>query len=35
MGLELHHVRDVTFIDHLDCGAYKKFYPEVAGDHKK
>ena len=35
MGMELHHVREVIFVDHLDCGAYKRFYPEVTGDHKK
>ena len=29
IGLNLHKFREFIFIDHLDCGAYKKFYPEI------
>jgi len=29
IGLTLHHPRKVIFIDHMDCGAYKKFYPDM------
>lgn len=28
IGLNLHKFRKFIFIDHLDCGAYKKFHPE-------
>jgi hypothetical protein len=29
IGLNLHKFRQFIFIDHLDCGAYKKFFPEI------
>lgn len=29
IGLSLHHFREIVFLDHRDCGAFKKFYPEV------
>jgi len=29
IGLNLHKFREFIFIDHLDCGAYKKFFPEI------
>ena len=29
IGLNLHQFRQFIFIDHLDCGAYKKFFPEI------
>ena len=29
IGLALHNFREFIFIDHMDCGAYKKFYPEI------
>jgi carbonic anhydrase len=27
IGKSLHKFREIIFIDHRDCGAYKKFYP--------
>lgn len=27
IGKDLHHFGEIIFIDHKDCGAYKKFYP--------
>jgi hypothetical protein len=27
IGKDLHHFREIIFIDHKDCGAYKMFYP--------
>lgn len=40
IGLNLHHFRKIIFIDHEDCGAYKKFMPynnkkEELASHKK
>jgi hypothetical protein len=37
IGLNLHKFREFIFIDHLDCGAYKKFFPEIKtlDDEKK
>ena len=37
IGLGLHQFRQFIFIDHLDCGAYKKFFPEIktVDDEKK
>ena len=29
IGLDLHDFREIIFIDHIDCGAYKKFYPSI------
>ena len=29
IGLNLHKFRQFIFIDHIDCGAFKKFYPEI------
>lgn len=29
IGLALHDFREIIFIDHIDCGAFKKFYPEI------
>lgn len=29
IGLNLHKFREFIFIDHLDCGAFKKFFPEL------
>jgi hypothetical protein len=26
---DLHSFREIMFIDHLDCGAFKKFYPTI------
>lgn len=26
LSMELHHVREVMFIDHLDCGYYKRLF---------
>jgi len=26
LSMKLHHVHEVIFIDHLDCGYYKKIY---------
>lgn len=34
IGLELHHFREFIFLDHRDCGAFKKFYPEVHADNQ-
>jgi hypothetical protein len=31
IGKELHHFREIIFIDHMDCGAYRKFYPDIKG----
>jgi len=30
IGKQLHHFREIIIIDHMDCGAYKKFYPEIS-----
>jgi carbonic anhydrase len=27
IGVKLHHFRQIIFIDHFDCGAFKKFRP--------
>src|SRR4051812_40499785 len=35
IGKDLHHFREVIFIDHLDCGAYKKIFPEIKKRTKK
>jgi carbonic anhydrase len=35
IGMNLHHLRKIIFIDHLDCGAYKKFYPEMHGEEEE
>jgi len=32
IGLKLHDFRKVMVIDHEDCGAYKKFFPELVGN---
>lgn len=29
IGQDLHAFREIIFIDHLDCGAFKKFFPEI------
>ena len=29
IGLDLHKFREIIFIDHIDCGAYKNFYPDI------
>jgi len=29
IGSELHHFKTIIFIDHRECGAYKKFYPDI------
>jgi hypothetical protein len=29
IGQDLHSFREIIFIDHLDCGAFKKFYPNI------
>ncbi len=29
IGKELHHFREIIIFDHMDCGAYKKFFPEM------
>ena len=29
IGIALHEPREVMFIDHIDCGAYQKFYPDL------
>jgi hypothetical protein len=29
IGQQLHHFRNIIFIDHEDCGAYKKFFPDM------
>jgi hypothetical protein len=26
LSLQLHHIHEVIFIDHLDCGYYKRFF---------
>lgn len=30
VGLNLHHFREIIIFDHMDCGAYKKFHPEIS-----
>ena len=35
IGIGLHHLRKIIFIDHMDCGAYKKFYPEISTSEKE
>ena len=32
IGLKLHDFRKIMVIDHEDCGAYKKFFPELIGN---
>lgn len=32
IGLKLHDFRKIIVIDHEDCGAYKKFFPELVGN---
>ena len=34
IGLSLHHFREIIFLDHRDCGAYKKFYPDINADNE-
>lgn len=29
IGRTLHDFREIIIIDHLDCGAYRKFYPDM------
>ena len=29
IGKKLHEFREILIFDHMDCGAYKKFYPEM------
>jgi hypothetical protein len=33
IGKDLHDFREIIIIDHLDCGAYRKFYPEIKNSH--
>ena len=32
IGLSLHDFRKIMVIDHEDCGAFKKFFPELVGN---
>lgn len=32
IGAKLHNFKKVIIIDHEDCGAFKKFYPELVGN---
>lgn len=29
IGKQLHHFREIIIFDHMECGAYKKFYPDI------
>ena len=29
IGSNLHHFKEIFIFDHVDCGAYKKFYPNM------
>lgn len=35
LATELHHIRQVIVFDHMDCGAYKLFYPYAADNPEK
>lgn len=30
-AVSLHHVKEVIFVDHLDCGLYKQYYGALKG----
>ena len=32
LGIELHHINQIIVFDHMDCGAYKLFYPDLGED---
>ena len=34
IGLSLHNFRTIIFIDHVDCGAFKSFYPEMKPENE-
>lgn len=29
LAIQLHHITEIIVIDHMDCGAYAKFYPDL------
>jgi carbonic anhydrase len=29
LAIELHHIRQLIVFDHMDCGAYQMFYPDI------
>lgn len=29
LAIELHHIKRIVVFDHMDCGAYVKFYPHI------
>lgn len=33
LAIKLHHIKKITVIDHEDCGAYHKFYPDTKDDY--
>jgi hypothetical protein len=33
LAIELHHIKKIIVIDHMDCGAYKLFYPCLQKHH--
>jgi hypothetical protein len=35
IGLNLHKFREFIFIDHLDCGAFKKFFPDIKTEEEE
>lgn len=35
LSLTLHHVNEVIFIDHMDCGFYKKLFPGIKTDGER
>lgn len=35
LSLSLHHIHEVIFVDHMDCGFYKKMFPEMKPSEEK
>lgn len=35
IGLKLHDFREILFIDHMECGAHKKFYPGMKPEEER
>jgi len=32
LAIELHHIKQLIVFDHMDCGAYQLFYPDITLD---
>ena|SRR5438552_17509765 len=32
LAIDLHHIKQLIVFDHMDCGAYQLFYPDLGSD---